>query len=62
MVKLTVGADGLVRHAELIISSGLARLDQACLKAFRHAQFLPATLDGKPVDGTIELPANWRLN
>jgi protein TonB len=62
MVKLTIGTDGLVRNAELTISSGIARLDEACLKAFRRAQFLPATQDGKPVVGTIDLPVNWRLN
>jgi periplasmic protein TonB len=62
MVKLTIGTDGLVRNAELTISSGFERLDEACLKAFRLERFLPATQDGKPVISTIELPINWRLN
>jgi protein TonB len=62
MVKLTIGTDGLVRNAELTISSGFPRLDEACLKAFRLERFLPATQGGKPVIATIELPINWRLN
>lgn len=41
MVKLTVGTDGLVQDATLIISTGYSRLDAACLKAFRSEQFLP---------------------
>jgi protein TonB len=61
MVKLTIGTDGLVQNAELTISSGFKRLDEACLKAFRLERFLSATQDGKPVISTIELPINWRL-
>jgi len=61
MVKLTIGTDGLVKDATLTISTGIKRLDEACLKAYRNQQFLPATQDGKPVISTIELPINWRL-
>jgi periplasmic protein TonB len=60
MVKLTIGTDGLVHDATLTISTGVKRLDEACLKAYRNQQFLPATQDGKPVTSTIELPINWR--
>lgn len=62
MVKLTVGADGLVHDAELTIATGFKRLDEACLKALVHERFLPATHENKPVSSTIELPINWRLH
>ena len=62
MVKLTIGTDGLVHDATLTISTGHMSLDEACLKAYRHQKFLPATQDGKPVISTIELPINWRLH
>jgi periplasmic protein TonB len=61
MVKLTVGPDGLVQDTQVTIPTGIARLDQACLSAYRHQHFLPATRDGKPIVSTIELPVNWRL-
>jgi TonB family protein len=60
-VRLTVGADGSVQDAALIISTGYSRLDAACLKAFRLERFLPTTQDGMPIVSTIELPINWRL-
>jgi periplasmic protein TonB len=62
MVKLTIGTDGLVHDATLTISTGHTSLDEACLKAYRHQKFLPATQNGKPVISTIELPINWRLH
>ncbi len=61
MVKLTVGTDGLVQDTQITISTGIPRLDRACLTAYRHQRFLPAFQDGKPIVSTIELPVNWRL-
>jgi protein TonB len=61
MVRLTVGPDGFVQDTQVTTPTGIARLDQACLSAYRHQHFLPATQDGKPIVSTIELPVNWRL-
>jgi periplasmic protein TonB len=59
-VSLTVGTDGSVRAAELRVSTGFPRLDQACLLAYRGARFLPATENGKKIVSTIELPITWK--
>jgi protein TonB len=61
MVKITVGVDGSVQNTQITISTGIERLDRACLSAYRHQRFLPAIQDGKPIVSTIELPVNWRL-
>jgi TonB family protein len=36
-------------------------LDVACLAAFTHAQFFPATLNGQPVPNWINVPLAFRL-
>jgi TonB family protein len=61
LVKLTVGIDGSVVREEISVSSGSARLDQACLDAYRSARFIPASENGTPVVDTVEMPINWRL-
>ena len=60
-VKMTVTADGNVRDISLTQSTGYPRLDQACLMAFSRGGFLPATMDGKPVTTTLEIPITWKL-
>jgi TonB family protein len=60
-VKLMVAADGTIRDVTLTQSTGYARLDDACLKAFASGGLLPATLDGKPVDGYVEVPITWSI-
>jgi periplasmic protein TonB len=59
-VNLTVGTDGGVHAAELRVSTGFPRLDQACLLAYRGARFLPATQNGKKIVSTIDLPITWK--
>jgi protein TonB len=61
LVRLTVGIDGNVAREEISVSSGSARLDQACLDAYRSAHFIPASESGTPVVDTVEMPVNWRL-
>jgi TonB family protein len=58
---MEVDSDGVVRARQLVISTGFAGLDIACLDAFKNARMLPATLDGKPVASWIILPATWAL-
>jgi len=61
IVSMTITADGKIRDIVLTKSSGYARLDDACLKAFVHGGLLPATVNGKPIDSTFEIPIVWRL-
>jgi outer membrane biosynthesis protein TonB len=51
-----------VHAAELRVSTGFPRLDQACLLTYRGARFLPATERGKKIVSTIELPIAWKLD
>ncbi len=60
-VKMTVGADGVIRDIRLTLSTGFARLDAACLQAFAQGGLLPAMVDGKPVDASVELPIVWKI-
>ena len=60
-VKLTVSAEGVIGNITLTQSSGYPRLDEACLKAFAEGGLLPARIDGKPVDSTVEVPITWKL-
>jgi periplasmic protein TonB len=60
-VRITVTADGLVKDPEIVKSTGYARLDEACLEAFKDGQFFPATQDGKPVEVKATIPITWKL-
>ena len=60
-VRLEVDSGGAVNALQLLISSGFARLDAACLSAFVGARFVPATLNGKPVSSWANIPTEWRL-
>jgi TonB family protein len=61
MVRLTVGTDGRVQGTKIIISTGIAQLDRACLTAYQDQHFLPAIQDGTLIVSTIDMPVNWRL-
>jgi TonB family protein len=61
-VRMQVDSDGLVRAKQLVASTGYGRLDAACVAAFTKAQFIPATLNGKPVANWITLPLVWKLS
>jgi TonB family protein len=60
-VRLQVDRDGFVRAMQLVASTDYQRLDVACLAAFEHAQFIPATLNGQPVPNWINVPLAFRL-
>jgi TonB family protein len=60
-VRVTVTARGRIRDIKLTESTGYPRLDQACVKAFEHGGLLPAMVDGKPIDMTVEIPIVWML-
>ena len=54
-MRMTVTADGLVKDLEIVKSTGYARLDEACLEAFRDEHLFPGTEDGVPVETKVNL-------
>src|SRR5882724_280007 len=62
VVQATVAADGRIIAASIQTRSGFDRLDQACLNAVKGQRMLPATEDGKPIEGTVAIPITWNLS
>lgn len=62
VVQATVAADGRIIAASIQTRSGFDRLDQACLNAVKGQRMLPATEDGKPIEGTVSIPITWNLS
>jgi len=62
VVQATVAADGRIIAAAIQTRSGFDRLDQACLNAVKGQRMLPATEDGKPIEGTVSIPITWNLS
>lgn len=60
-VRIEVDVDGRISAAQLLTSTGFARLDQACLRLIRHAQFKAATENGKPVEVWTSVPIIWQI-
>jgi TonB family protein len=64
LVKMQIGADGMIADANVIKSSGYPRLDAAALKAARETRcvpFLPPKQD-EPVSVVATKPFSFRLN
>jgi TonB family protein len=61
VVRLQVDAQGHIRAAQLVSSTGYERLNKACLAAFVDVSLLPATLDGKPVAAWTLERITWKL-
>lgn len=59
VLKVTVGANGFVSHAEVSKSSGFARLDNAALQGAKKVKFRPATRDGAPIEWTYLWPIKY---
>lgn len=59
VLKVIVGANGFVSHAEVSKSSGFARLDNAALQGAKKVKFRPATRDGTPIEWTYLWPIKY---
>jgi TonB family protein len=52
ILRLKIGADGVVRDAQVVQSAG-RELDDAALKAIYRLHFNPAEKDGQPIESII---------
>lgn len=62
-VRLNVLVDwqGIVSEVRIKTTSGHSSLDKAALAAVRRWRFIPATIDGNPVDMWVDVPIDFRL-
>jgi len=60
VVQMLVGVDGRPREITIVESRGLF-LDRAASDAVGKAVFLPAEVNGRPVEMKISLPITFRL-
>lgn len=56
-----VGADGVVRSAKVLRSSGSLDLDEAARTALVKCRFHPGAVDGTPVEAWTQLAYVWML-
>lgn len=60
-LEFLVGADGDVRDARILRSSGYPLLDVAAQEGIRRCRFKPATKDGQPIEGWMRMQYVWTL-
>jgi len=61
VVKVLVSVKGELRSAEIIASSSHSMLDRAALEAVKKAAFLPAIVNGRPVESATKLAYRFEL-
>jgi protein TonB len=59
--RFVVSPGGRVLKAWIVRSSGYRDLDRASQDALSHCAFRPASIDGRPVQSTMELQYVWKL-
>lgn len=62
VIRVIVTPMGNVNSTEMVESSGHDILDRAAILAVRHWRFVPATQDGEPIIGIIDVPISFWLN
>ena len=62
VLRMLIGADGLVQEVQVMQTSGYPRLDQAAQTAIARWRFTPAVENGQPVELVQDLPVHFRLN
>lgn len=60
-LSVLVDSQGIVSGVKIKTTSGHGSLDKAALAAVRRWRFIPATIDGKPVDMWVDVPIDFRL-
>jgi protein TonB len=62
LLEVIVAPDGSAREVRVLNSSGHAMLDEAAVSTVRAQwRFIPARLDGVPVESRAEVPIRFRL-
>jgi protein TonB len=61
VVNVYIGVDGLAQRAEVKVSSGFERLDQAALATARSWHYVPGTRGGVPEAMWFSVPINFVL-
>jgi len=61
MLKFLIGTGGEVKQAEVEISSGFPRLDEAAKLALSRCRFIPASSDGIPVEKWVPFKYVWTI-
>jgi protein TonB len=61
IVRVVVLSDGLVSEAVIVQSSGFDSLDDAAIVAVRSWRFVPAVVDGRPVQCEATVPVEFIL-
>ncbi len=59
VVRVDVDANGMPGGVTLVQRSGSRALDRAAMEAVRRWRFQPATRDGQPVEGSLEIPFDF---
>jgi len=60
-LSFTVAANGHLLGAAIANSSGFHNLDNAAYTALTRCRFRPASIDGKPVQTTVQVQYVWTL-
>jgi protein TonB len=62
VIHVLIGKEGQARQAEVTVSSGFDRLDQAALQTVLGWRYAPGTRDGLAQDMWFNVPVNFKLN
>lgn len=60
--RFVVSAGGRVLKTQIVRSSGYRDLDRASVEALSQCPFRPASIDGRPVQSTMDIQYVWRLD
>jgi protein TonB len=61
VLRFIVKATGHVEQVRIIRTSGFRDLDQAAIDAFSRCLFVPAAINGKPIQSTNTIQYVWTL-
>ena len=61
VLRVHIDADGRPRDIDLVEGSGSRSLDRAAVDAVRRWRFDPAIRNGRPTEGTLQVPITFRL-
>jgi TonB family protein len=60
-VAIWVRSTGVIQAAQVVVSSGAARLDEACAVSVINLKMIPATIAGEAIDKWVIIPIKWEF-